>query len=476
MKKILVLSLSFLFLFGLAACDGSIDPDDIDDIIDCIENPDDPSCDPDNPNPNPTPTENIVLSYADWAPSEINDALIAGFEEAYPNITVEYRQDIQGSGGEFTANLINAQAAGILPDVFAIDNVPTGISNGMALDIAEYWDADPDTDLIYPNIAETGVYNGLRLAMPSFQFIKGIYLNITLFETYNIPIPDKDWNYDEFIQISKDLRQAGKNDFVFGIDPWYGDLDFEATFPTQDFADVGYQTWDGTQFNFTSQAWIDAYNMKLDLWAQDVVGSYTEDDLSNLGVTWPWYDGLIGMKIDGSWNMWMVDAMFEDRGQEVGFWPYPGGDAGQFPPTILDYVMVSSQTEHPEEAYLLAKWMTWGKEGWLTRIDALESQDLLYLDRYPIAEFPEVWTAAENYIDYIEGLRENVELFEFSKPDVDKWLPGYNMFWEWVGNEENDYWTRIGEGLVTPEVFASEWETKINQLVQEALAAITSEE
>jgi multiple sugar transport system substrate-binding protein len=138
--------------------------------------------------------------------------------------------------------------------------------------------------------------------------------------------------------------------------------------------------------------------------------------------------------------------------------------------------MVSSQTEHPEEAYLLAKWMTWGKEGWLTRIDALDSQDLLYLDRYPIADFPEVWTAAEDYIDYIEGLRENVELFEFSKPDVDKWLPGYKSFWEWVGNEENDYWTRISEGLVTPEVFASEWETKINQLVQESIAAIGTEE
>ncbi|MBI9009438.1 MAG: carbohydrate ABC transporter substrate-binding protein [Tenericutes bacterium] len=421
-------------------------------------------------------TDTIVLSYADWGDTELNTALINEFMLKYPNITVELRQDITGSGSEFTGNLINAQTAGILPDVFAIDNVPTGINNGMLLDISEFFDIDPDTELIYDNIKGTAVYNGMRLAIPSFQFIKGIFINMTLFDTYNIPLPDKDWDYDEFIALSIEIRQAGLNDSVFGIDPWYGALDFESTFPTQDFADVGYQTWDGTQFNFTSQPWIDAYNAKLDLYAQDVVGNYTAEELSSLGVDWPWYDGLIGMKIDGSWNLWMVDAMYEDRNIEVGFWPYPGGDAGQFPPTILDFSCVSSQTSYPKEAYLLAKWMTFGREGWLTRLALMEDRGDTYLDRYPIADYPEVWEAAEDFIFYIEGLIENIDLLEYSKPDVDKWLPGYKAFWEWVSNPDNDYFTKIDAGLVTPEVFASEWETKLNQLVLEAMALIGQDE
>ncbi|XMB72202.1 hypothetical protein RJI07_08865 [Mycoplasmatota bacterium WC30] len=434
------------------------------DVVDfCDENPFDPSC---------ISQDNIVLSYADWGDDELNQALIASFMEKYPNITVELRQDITGAGAEFTGNLINAQAAGILPDVFAIDNVPTGINNGMLMDVSEFFDIDPDTQLIYPNIRDTAVYNGLRLAIPSFQFIKGIYINITLFDTYNIPLPYYDWDYDEFMEIAIEIRQTGLNDSVFGIDPWYGDLDFEATFPTQDFADVGYQTWDGTQFNFSSQAWIDAYNTKLNLRAQDVVGNYTPEELAALGTDWPWYDGLIGMKIDGSWNLGLVDSMWDDNNIEVGFWPYPGGDAGQFPPTILDYACVSSQTDYPLEAYLLAKWMTFGKEGWLTRLDLMDERGDLYLDRYPIADYPEVWAAAENYTFYIEGLQESIDLLEYSKPDVDKWLPGYKSFWEWVGNDENDYWNRIGDGLVTPEVFALEWETKLNQLVQDALSEI----
>lgn len=416
--------------------------------------------------------DNIVLSYADWGDQELNQALIDSFMAKYPNITVELRQDIVGSGAEFTGNLINAQAAGVLPDVFAIDNVPTGISNGMLLDISQYWNMDPDTQLVYPNISDTAVYNGMRLAIPSFQFIKGIYLNITLFQTYNIPIPDKDWTYDDFIALAIQVRQAGINDHVYGIDPWYGDLDFEAIFPTEDNVDVGYQTWDGTQFHFTSPDWINAYNTKLDLWAQGVPASYTPEEMAELGDIWPWYEGLIGMKIDGSWNLWMVDQMYEEKGIEVGFWPYPGGSAGQFPPTILDFSCVSSQTDHPKEAYLLAKWMTFGREGWLTRLDLMGQRGDLYLDRYPIANYPEVWNEAQMYVDYIEGLRESIDLLEYSKPDVDKWLPGYKQFWEWVGNAENDYWTKISEGLVTPDVFAADWETKINQLVQESMAAI----
>ena len=472
MKKLLALFAILSLGLALVACSTTEDPDPDPDPdpnpVDCEADPDHEDCEDDDP----TPTENIILSYAEWGDQEMAQALIDAFEEEYPHIQVDLRQDIQGAGGEFTANLINAQAAGLLPDVFVIDNVPTGINNGLALDVAEFWDADPDTDLIYPNIQNTGIYNGKRFAMPTFQFIKGVYLNLTLFDTYNIDIPEKDWKYDEFIQIAKDIRQAGFDDSVFGIDPWFGDLDFQQTFPTMDFVDVGYNTWDGTQFNFSSQAWIDAYQAKLDLNAQDVVGNYSEEELAALGVAWPWFEGLIGMNIDGSWNMGFVDNMFDEYGIEVGFWPYPGGDAGQFPPTILDFILVSSQTQNPEEAYLLAKWMSWGKEGWLTRLSVMEERGDNYLDRFPIADYPDVWAEAEEYVDYVEGLRENVDLFEYSKPDVDKWLPGYKSFWEWVGNEENDYWTRISAGEVTPEVFAVEWENKINEMVSEALATI----
>ncbi len=431
----------------------------------CETNPFAPSC---------ITSDNIVLSYADWGDQELNQALIDSFMELYPNIDVVLRQDITGSGGAFMNNLVNAQAAGLLPDVFAVDSVPLAITNGMVMDVSEYWDMDPDTQYVYPNIQDSAVYNGQRFAIPSFQFIKGVFVNITLLETYNITIPDKDWTYDEFMALARQIRQLGAGDTVFGLETWDWGFDFKELFPTQDDANMGYNTWDGTQFNFTNQAWIDAFQEEIDFVDQQITVSLTPEQLEELGGPsfWPFYEGLVGFRIDGSWQLNIVDQMYDEKELEVGFWPYPGGADGQFPPTILDFASVSSQTDYPKEAYLLAKWMTFGKEGWNTRLDLMDERGDFYIDRFPVADYPEIWDRAEFYIDYIEGVRESVELLQYSKPDLNKWLPGYGAFFEWVANEENDYWTRIAAGEVTPDSFAQIWEDKINELVQAELAAI----
>jgi len=427
-------------------------------------------------------TQEITLTYADWGSLEINQALADAFMELYPNINVVLRTDITGTGGAFTESLLNAQAANVLPDVFVIDNVPTGYSNGMLYDVTEFWDNDPDTQDVYPNIKETAVYNGQRYALPSFQFVKGVFLNITLFDEYNISIPDKDWTYEEMVDLAIEFRQAGIDDSVYGLEPvhYLGDLDFEQIWPTQDIAGMGYNTWDGEQFNFTHQSWIDAYQTKLDLWAQDVVidyGTLSEEELSVYGEGSAFLQGYVAMSIQGSWELWYVDHMYDNEGYEVGFWPYPGGDAGQFPPTILYYTVVSSQTSYPYEAYLLAKFMSFGRQGWMTRLDAMEEQGITYLDRFPVADYDEVWDRImynedglpSDLLFYVEGVQESVDLFEYSKPDIDKWLPGNKAFWEWVGNDDNDYWTKINEGLITPDVFAAQWEDKINEFIQTAL-------
>ena len=113
--------------------------------------------------------------------------------------------------------------------------------------------------------------------------------------------------------------------------------------------------------------------------------------------------------------------------------------------------------------------MSVGREGWALRLAAMKESGALYLDRYPISDYPEIWEEIDYFLDYVEGLAENIALLPQGKPDTDKWLPGYKEFWEWVGNDENDYWTRINEGLVSPEVFASDWENKINELILTAL-------
>ncbi len=446
----------------------------------------------------------VTLSYADWGNQELNQRMIDLFEARYPHITVELRQDIVGAGSQFTGNLVTAAQAGLLPDVFATDNVPTVINAGLTLDVAEYWDADEDAELVYDNIALAGVYNGKRYAVPSFQFLKGILINLNIFERANLQTvpgkyridndgyPVKDWTFEEFVNIAKDIKNfdlVNTENLVVGMDTWYGSPDFQQVWPMMQNAETQYDTWDGEQFNYTSDDWISAMQAKVALHqltdgttTRFTPEDYDEEDNDELR-TYMIQTGYAAMDIEGSWQFWVIKDAIDNRDFELGFWPYPQGDAGLFPPTILDFQAVSSQTEHPEEAYLLAKWMTFGRDGWDARLSLLEEdrEEALaegltpeFLDRFPIADYPEIWTRVEGLVEGIEGIDAIFDRIQYSKPDLDKWLPGYKDFWAWAYSPENPYNfdNLVAEGPNAVPTYAAAWEAQINTLVAEQLAAL----
>jgi multiple sugar transport system substrate-binding protein len=397
-------------------------------------------------------TQQIELTYADWANQELNQQLIDAFMEEYPNIRVILRTDITGSGDAFTGNLVTAAQAGLLPDVFATDNVPTVVNAGLTLDVAQYWDQDEDAQLVYENIAATGVYDGKRFAVPSFQFLKGIMINLDIFEDANLTTvegeyridndgyPVKDWTFEEFVNIASAIKDFDPNDYqsgyVLGLDTWYGTPDFQQVWPMMDDAAVGYDTFDGEQFNYsTSDSWKDALTAKIEMHAL-TDGTTTRFDAefleanSDLAI-YHIQNGTAAMDIEGSWQFWVLNDA-KENGINLGFWPYPQGSAGFFPPTILDYLAVSSETDFPEEAFLLAKWMSFGKAGYSARLDILEANNAIaeangdyptYLDRFPIADYPDVWDRVDGFVSDIEGIDYILDNIENAKPDLDKWLP-----------------------------------------------------
>ncbi|MBN3490404.1 carbohydrate ABC transporter substrate-binding protein [Acholeplasma equirhinis] len=437
----------------------------------------------------------IQLSYADWGDQDMNQKLIDAFEEAYPHIDVQLRTDIGGSGAEFTGNLQLAATVGILPDVFATDNVPTIVVSELALDVAEYWDKDEDAELVYPYIADTAVYNGKRYAIPSFQFLKGIMINLTIFEKANLTTvegkyridedgyPVKDWTYSEFIEIVKAIKSPTFTDpqnTVIALDTWYGSPDFQQVWPTMNNADVMYDTFDGEKFNYTSDEWIFAMQekVKLQMLTDGTLQNFTQEQYD----TYPHLGGYListgygAMDIEGSWQFNVIKTAKDNGVFDLGFWPYPQGSEGLYPPVILDYQAVSSQTKNPEEAYLLAKWMTYGRQGWAARLDVLEERRAAeeadgvipsYLDRFPIADYPEIWERVEEMVDGIEGVSYIFQHIEKAKPDLDKWLPGYKDFWTWATDVENNAYSwqaLVTQGPSAVPQFAVEWNTKANEL------------
>ncbi len=480
MKRILTLFIVSAFSLMLVACGGG--------------EPSEPS------------EQFIELTYADWADKELNQALIDAFMEEYPNIRVSLRTDITGSGDAFTGNLITAAQAGLLPDVFATDNVPTVINAGLTLDVADLWDADSDAALVYDNVAATGVYGDARYAVPSFQFLKGIMINLDIFEQANLTTvegqyridndgyPVKDWTFEEFVNIAgaiKDFNPDDLTDYVLGLDTWFGTPDFQQVWPMMDDSEVGYDTWDGTKFNYaSSQSWQDAMTAKIEMHLL-TDGTTTRLDPLVLEdnpelVAYHILLGTAAMDIEGSWQFWVVNEA-ADSGFDIGFWPYPQGADGFFPPTILDYLAVSSETEHPEEAFMLAKWMSFGQQGFNARLDVLEARNALaeangkmptYLDRFPIADYPELWTRVEGFVDGIEGIDYILDNIENAKPDLDKWLPGYKDFWAWAFDPENpsNFDALVEAGAQSVPAWATAWENKINEIVQNALATLGQEQ
>jgi multiple sugar transport system substrate-binding protein len=476
MKKIIITSIILLFTLILTACGGT--------------NPKDPV------------SQTIELTYADWADPELNKALIEAFMVEYPNIRVSLRTDIQGTGATFTGNLITAAQADLLPDVFATDNVPTVINAGLTLNVAQYWDADPDTQLVYEGVAATGLYNGKRFAVPSFQFLKGIMINLDAFEEANLSTnqnyrvdndgyPVKDWTFDEFLAIASAIKDFNPNNYatgyMLGLDTWFGTPDFQQVWPMMDDATVGYDTWDGTRFNYASStSWLNAMTKKIALHAL-TDGTTTRFDQEFLDenqalAIYHIQNGTVAMDIEGSWQFWVLNDA-KENGINLGFWPYPQGSAGFFPPTILDYLAVSSATPYPEEAYLLAKWMSFGKAGYSARLDILEARNAAaiaagespqYLDRFPVANYPEVWARVDDLVKDIEGIDYILDNIDQARPDLDKWLPGYKDFWAWVFDPENpfNFDNLVTQGSDAVPTFAAQWETRINTIVQQALATL----
>ncbi|MFA6801350.1 MAG: ABC transporter substrate-binding protein [Acholeplasmataceae bacterium] len=472
-KKISFILIALLLSFGLFACKD-------DDVV----------------------SQKISLTYADWGDQEFNQKMIDAFMEKYPDIEVSLRTDISGSGATFTGNLIDAAQVGILPDVFATDNVPTIVNAGLTYDVSDIWDADVDTPYVYDDIASTAVYNGHRFAVPSFQFLKGILINLDIFEEANLSTTDsyridndgypvKDWTPEEMIAIAKAIKNYTPDDpanLVIGMDTWYGSADFQQVWPMENDADVLYDTWNGSSFNYLSDDWIYAMEQKVALQqlTDGTITNYTTEDLAEYAElsTYLIQTGYGAMDIEGSWQFWVINSALEESNIHLGFWPYPSGEAGLFPPTILDYQAISAQTKHPEEAFLLAKWMTFGQDGWDARLTILEEQRAeeiaagelpTYLDRFPIADYPAIWERVDALVDGIEGIEYTFDRIEYAKPDLDKWLPGYKDFWAWVSDTENNpyNWTNlVTAGPNAVPTYAQEWNDKVNEIVQAALLAL----
>ncbi len=355
----------------------------------------------------PMTSEEITLTYACWGQAEAGEpevvqALIAQFEEAYPNIHVEFVSIDQNTWNE---GLTNLASTGKLPDVFWVFSVSGAVANEWALDLTEYMEKDPDAKELFPSMVSSTKIAGRNYSYPAVLFPHVMFMNTTLFEKYNVELPDPaTWTWDDYFELAEELSHP--EEYYFGVsNPLYTDL-----FPAAINGGQGKFGWDGEAYHF-DEAWIEAVERRAEVINNKICEWMTpEEKEAVLGdpEAWPPGKGRTAMHIDWPWTVANFDnVVSQETGCKYVYYPLPKGPSGE-ELGIVDNGVISASTEHPREAWELAKWMAWGPMAALKRQETYRSLGYS-VSRMPVVSTPEVWQdLVDNASDSLKPLYANI--------------------------------------------------------------------
>ena len=367
-------------------------------------------------------TDDIELTYFHFDQDETVQYLADRFMEIYPNIKVTVKYENVSTYDDTLLTLVNNQET---PDVVMFSDADFALSNAILTDISGFYDTDPETKELASTINECkiGCYGtDARYAVPVKFFPGVMYVDLNVLKTLNIEAPSRNWTWAEMIQLIKDATVLDSPDgqayygvgVYYRLDSYYG---FAAAQTIQ-----GEFGFDGTDFD-------------LSIWA---VGEQEFADLATGGYRAPATETQEMEDWAGDWEAWSGAtghvALFTEA-----FWTYQGTWATeafqQYDLDIVPYVVpavseedatadhhsiatidfggVTSACKYPREAYELLKFMSFGVDGWNTRIEMYNDTSIVNASGLPlkndvmpapITTNEEVWSA---YIDmYCDGMDE----------------------------------------------------------------------
>ncbi len=147
---------------------------------------------------------------------QILDEAIALFEQAHPNVKVEYVSGIPA--GDYSEWLSAQILTGTEPDVYFVlpEDFNLLVSSGALAQLDERIAADPDfyQGVYYEPCLRCGQFEGKQYALPHESVPTIMFVNKTLLEDSGIPMPTNDWTWEDFYSICEkvtdlDQRQYG---------------------------------------------------------------------------------------------------------------------------------------------------------------------------------------------------------------------------------------------------------------------------
>ena len=436
----------------------------------------------------------VVIAYPEGESAEITPVLDA-FRVMYPKIEVIDEPFAGSYGGAFNEYLTEKAAANQMPDLMWLDwnDFAPQVSSGFVYALDDLVKSDPDFAYVPSGMTDPYTYGGKLYALPCQMNAMGMTVNLDMLDDLNIDKPSYDWTYDEFVDMMKKAISADTVGAALleDLDQVYSAQSSGFFYPAYDYVNQ--------RFDFTGK-WVPAMNMLAELravpgleaWSmrfpknEDGSTSMDSDFVTKFGEAgkddnhYTFKNGMALLCTNATWN---DNWMRSECKINWDYWPYPRmGDEPVNTPIHVDCSYLTSTCQDPEAAFQLLKWLTYGLEGNLQRLDifaergdrqaAGDTTMLLKTFFIPCTQHPEVLARFEENPHLTEGLMALYKSTENAiRGDINKILPNFNnIFDDEVWGLLND----VRTGVKNAADVAPQLDSKLNTALSTELEAFNA--
>ncbi len=288
------------------------------------------------------------------------DNAVAQFMADNPDIKVEitgYPPNDEGFT-KLTTALQSGQGIDLLR--LPSDRLPGFVSDGLIEPIDDYL-TDADKADILPNVLDvTRGEDGKAYAWPLWVVPMGMYLNKDVFAEANVPLPPKDWTWEQFVDTAKKTTfKRANGEQVYGwsgfVDP--GVVNTWALWMNQD-PSVRPITSDG-KYGFNSEAAYAGLQRLADLALKDKVTPPDFGSMKDSDVKGGFTNGQLAMIVDATGPA----AQFKGAGVNFEIYPIPTYNGNKLTVGAVGLIAVAKQSDDVKRqaAMDLARYLTSGQ-------------------------------------------------------------------------------------------------------------------
>jgi multiple sugar transport system substrate-binding protein len=298
------------------------------------------------------PTSPVKLTFSSWVGDSPQMQQFANdFHELHPNITVEFQSV---SAGQSTTKLITQVAGGTAPDVAFVDAsaVEEFASRSALVNLDGYMAGSPSSKAedFVPAFLQMSQFGGSTYGMPYDGETTGLFYRTDLFQQAGIAEPPATW--DEFLADAQKLTDPAAKQYGFIVfapeaeyywEPFLWQAGGHLT--TSDGSDIAFDSEQGKQA-------AEFYVSLRDVSPPDYYASNSWDGRVAFAT------GKVAMYEAGAWFGGEMKSSFPKIDGKWDVAPMPAGPAGCATTVAGDSLVMFSQTENQDAAWLWIEYLT----------------------------------------------------------------------------------------------------------------------